>query len=124
MFVQHGADVNAKDMLKMSALHWAVEHSHRDAVELLLRFGADVHAQSKFCKNALDIALDNSSPELAEILQVHASSPALSGSLRAPRSGKDGHCFVNLRNFESLIRDSFKNTDSSSNETIEIFMSH
>ncbi|KTF83995.1 hypothetical protein cypCar_00047532, partial [Cyprinus carpio] len=66
---EHGADVNAKDMLKMSALHWAVEHSHRDVVELLLRFGADVHAQSKFCKNALDIALDNSSHELAEILQ-------------------------------------------------------
>lgn len=87
MFLQHGADVNAKDMLKMSALHWAVEHSHRDVVELLLRFGADVHAQSKFCKNALDIALDNSSHELAEILQVHASSQALwrpYASLRAP----------------------------------------
>lgn len=68
--LQHGADVNAKDMLQMSALHWAVEHAHRDAVELLLRFGADVHAQSKFCKNALDIALDNGSHELAQILQV------------------------------------------------------
>lgn len=62
--------MNAKDMLQMSALHWAVEHGHRDVVELLLRFGADVHAQSKFCKNALDIALDNGCHELAEILQV------------------------------------------------------
>uniref|UniRef100_A0A671SEK1 GA binding protein transcription factor subunit beta 1 n=1 Tax=Sinocyclocheilus anshuiensis TaxID=1608454 RepID=A0A671SEK1_9TELE len=70
VLLRHGANVNAKDMLKMSALHWAVEHSHRDVLELLLRFGADVHAQSKFCKNALDIALDNSSHELAEILQV------------------------------------------------------
>lgn len=67
---QHGADVNAKDMLKMTALHWATEHSHRDAVELLIKYGADVHAQSKFCKNALDIALDNGNEDLAEILQV------------------------------------------------------
>lgn len=54
----------------MTALHWATEHSHREAVELLIKYGADVHAQSKFCKNALDIALDNGNEELAEILQV------------------------------------------------------
>lgn len=75
--LQHGADVNAKDMLQMSALHWAVEHSHRDVAEILLRFGADVHAQSKFCKNALDIALDKGCLDLTEILQVSSADNCL-----------------------------------------------
>lgn len=69
---KHGADVNAKDMLKMTALHWAAEHSHRDVIELLIKYGADVHAQSKFSKSALDIAIDNGNEELAEILQVES----------------------------------------------------
>ncbi|KFW06901.1 GA-binding protein subunit beta-2, partial [Eurypyga helias] len=51
-FLQNGADVNAKDMLKMTALHWAAEHNHRDVVKLLIKYGADVHAFSKFDKSA------------------------------------------------------------------------
>lgn len=57
-------------MLKMTALHWAVEHDHREVVEILLKYGADVHALSKFDKNAFDIALDKHNPELVAILQV------------------------------------------------------
>lgn len=69
-FFQNGADVNAKDMLKMTALHWATEHNHRDVVELLIRYGADVHAFSKFDKSAFDIALDKNNPETLVMLQV------------------------------------------------------
>lgn len=54
----------------MTALHWAVEHDHREVVEILLKYGADVHALSKFDKNAFDIALDKHNPELVAILQV------------------------------------------------------
>ncbi|XP_071583460.1 GA-binding protein subunit beta-2 isoform X5 [Heliangelus exortis] len=64
-----GADVNAKDMLKMTALHWATERNHRDVVELLLKHGADVHASSKFDKSAFDIALDKNNPETLMMLQ-------------------------------------------------------
>lgn len=67
---QNGADVNAKDMLKMTALHWATEHDHRDVVELLIKYGADVHAFSKFDKSAFDIALDKNNPETLVMLQV------------------------------------------------------
>lgn len=70
IFLQHGADVNAKDMLKMTALHWATEHNHQEVVELLIKYGADVHTQSKFCKTAFDISIDNGNEDLAEILQV------------------------------------------------------
>ncbi|XP_052586748.1 GA-binding protein subunit beta-2 isoform X2 [Peromyscus californicus insignis] len=69
LLVRSGADVNAKDMLKMTALHWATEHHHRDVVELLIKYGADVHAFSKFDKSAFDIALEKNNPEILVILQ-------------------------------------------------------
>ncbi|XP_008046563.1 GA-binding protein subunit beta-2, partial [Carlito syrichta] len=65
----NGADVNAKDMLKMTALHWATEHHHREVVELLIKYGADVHAFSKFDKSAFDIALEKNNAEILVILQ-------------------------------------------------------
>lgn len=57
-------------MLKMTALHWATEHRHRDVVELLVKYGADVHALSKFDKSAFDIALEKSNAEILVVLQV------------------------------------------------------
>lgn len=57
-------------MLKMTALHWATEHHHRDVVELLIKYGADVHAFSKFDKSAFDIALEKKNAEILLILQV------------------------------------------------------
>uniref|UniRef100_A0A8C3SP33 Uncharacterized protein n=1 Tax=Chelydra serpentina TaxID=8475 RepID=A0A8C3SP33_CHESE len=56
-------------MLKMTALHWATEHNHRDVVELLIKYGADVHAFSKFDKSAFDIALDKNNAETLVMLQ-------------------------------------------------------
>lgn len=67
---QNGADVNAKDMLKMTALHWATERLHQDVVRLLLHYGADVHASSKFDKSAFDIALEKNDADILVILQV------------------------------------------------------
>ncbi|XP_074979097.1 GA-binding protein subunit beta-2 isoform X5 [Caretta caretta] len=69
LLIRNGADVNAKDMLKMTALHWATEHNHRDVVELLIKYGADVHAFSKFDKSAFDIALDKNNAETLVMLQ-------------------------------------------------------
>ncbi|XP_010132305.1 PREDICTED: GA-binding protein subunit beta-2-like, partial [Buceros rhinoceros silvestris] len=67
--IRNGADVNAKDMLKMMVLHWATEHNHQDVVELLLKYGANVHAFSKFSKSPFDIALDKNNPEMLVMLQ-------------------------------------------------------
>lgn len=66
---QSGADVNAKDMLQMTALHWATEHHHRDVVELLIKYGADVYAFSKFDKSAFDIAMEKNNTEILVMLQ-------------------------------------------------------
>jgi len=68
MLLDHNADVNAKDMLRMTALHWAVERCHIDTVSLLLAAGADVLAVNKFDKTSLDIACENSYEDI--ILQL------------------------------------------------------
>ena len=70
MCLQHGAEVDARDMLKMTALHWAAQRGHREVAELLLRYGADVHCLSKFDKTPFDIAMDTSNTELMILLQV------------------------------------------------------
>lgn len=67
---QSGADINAKDMLKMTALHWAAQHGHHSVVETLIKHGADVHALSKFDKTPFDIAVDIQNTELMLLLQV------------------------------------------------------
>lgn len=61
--------------MKMTALHWATEHHHRDVVELLIKYGADVHAFSKFDKSAFDIALEKNNTEILVILQVCSLHP-------------------------------------------------
>lgn len=67
---QSGADINAKDMLKMTALHWAAQHGHHSVAETLIKHGADVHALSKFDKTPFDIAADTQNTELMLLLQV------------------------------------------------------
>lgn len=70
MSLQSGADINAKDMLKMTALHWAAQHGHHGVAETLIKHGADVHALSKFDKTPFDIAVDIQNTELMLLLQV------------------------------------------------------
>ncbi|KAM7373740.1 hypothetical protein PAMP_008569 [Pampus punctatissimus] len=69
LLVRSGADINAKDMLKMTALHWAAQHGHNGAAETLIKHGADVHALSKFDKTPFDIAVDIQNTELMLLLQ-------------------------------------------------------
>ena len=68
--LQSGAEINAKDMLKMTALHWAAQHAHQGVVQTLLKHGADVHALSKFDKTPFDIAVDIQHTDLMLLLQV------------------------------------------------------
>ncbi|KAG8560246.1 hypothetical protein GDO81_014854 [Engystomops pustulosus] len=69
LLIKNGANINAKDMLEMTALHWATEHNHQDVVDLLIKNGADVNIQSKFGKTPFDIALDRNYPDLLMTLQ-------------------------------------------------------
>ena len=50
------ADIEARDMLKMTALHWAAERGHCPVIQVLLRYGADNQAVNKFQLTAQEIA--------------------------------------------------------------------
>ncbi len=69
-FLQNGAERDARDLLLMTPLHWAVERGCVGAMEILLKYGACPDLTSKFGKSPLDIASDNGRPDLYEILLV------------------------------------------------------
>ncbi|XP_039102198.1 GA-binding protein subunit beta-2 isoform X2 [Hyaena hyaena] len=119
----NGADVNAKDMLKMTALHWATEHHHRDVVELLIKYGADVHAFSKFDKSAFDIALEKKNAEILVILQEAMQNQVNANPERAP-SGTVATPFIftpaEVVSLASLVSSaSTKTTTANAEEIIE-----
>ncbi len=57
--VSIGANVNARDYLKRTALHWAAKHHHLSVVEYLLQNGADINAIDYNGDTALSLAFDN-----------------------------------------------------------------
>ncbi|XP_043432165.1 GA-binding protein subunit beta-2 isoform X4 [Prionailurus bengalensis] len=117
----NGADVNAKDMLKMTALHWATEHHHRDVVELLIKYGADVHAFSKFDKSAFDIALEKKNAEILVILQEAMQNQVNAHPERAnPMTVATPFIFTSgeVVNLASLVSSTNTKTTSANSEEI------
>ncbi|XP_027987510.2 GA-binding protein subunit beta-2 isoform X4 [Eptesicus fuscus] len=117
----NGADVNAKDMLKMTALHWATEYHHRDVVELLIKYGADVHAFSKFDKSAFDIALEKNNAEILVILQEAMQNQVNANPERAnPVTVATPFIFTSgeVVNLASLVSSTNTKTTSANSEEI------
>eukprot|EP00064_Thunnus_orientalis_P018037 superscaffoldBa00004024_g18126 len=54
--VQNGTNIHAKDMLKMTVLHWTAQRGHRVVAEFPLSNGADVHCLNKFDKTPFYIS--------------------------------------------------------------------
>jgi len=62
-----GADVNAKDIVGKTPLHWAAGNEGRQVAELLIANGADVNAQSEM-GTPLHFAAAFGHKEIAELL--------------------------------------------------------
>ena len=63
-----GRDINAKDWLGYTPLHWAVYFGYPDLIELLVSKGADPDIQSDTGRYALEIARAMAYPELEALL--------------------------------------------------------
>ena len=61
-----GTDINEKDWLGYTPLHWAVYFGYHDLVELLISKGADPTIQSDTGRSALEIARSMALPEAFE----------------------------------------------------------
>jgi ankyrin repeat protein len=62
-----GADVNTKNVLGYTPLHFAAEQGHNEIVELLIANGADVNARNQWGRTPLHQAA-NGHNEIAELL--------------------------------------------------------
>ena len=65
--IDDGADLNAKDNVNMTPLHWAVNNSQKETVELLIANGADVSAKTDNDTTPLHSAAHWGHKEIAEL---------------------------------------------------------
>ena len=66
-----GTDVNAKDVIKRTPLHYAAFYGHKVVAELLIAEGADVNAKTKSGFTPLDATSVFNKTETADLLRKH-----------------------------------------------------
>ena len=71
LLLEHGADIDAKNIKGKTALHHAAGHGLTPIVRALLPYKPDLSARYKG-KTALERALDQNHVEIAELLEHHA----------------------------------------------------
>jgi len=68
LLIDHGADVNVKDIHHKTALHYAISGLHYDTTVLFLQNGADIHAKSIYGDDALQTACLKMASQIFEYL--------------------------------------------------------
>ena len=67
--IEHGANVNAKAVNDLTALHTAAARGNIEAAKLLLDHGADINAASTDGKTPLSYAEERNHPEMVHFLK-------------------------------------------------------
>ena len=70
--MEAGADVNARNKYKETALHFAAERGFKDTVQILLLAGADPLLCNDSGKTALQLAIDGAHDGIVKILKKEA----------------------------------------------------
>jgi hypothetical protein len=68
LLIQHGADVNDRDLIGDTPLHLASDNARLQVGRFLLNHGADIHARNKFNNTALIYAIMRNNIEFARML--------------------------------------------------------
>jgi len=71
LLLDHGADVNASDIMGRTPLHEAAFAGRPDAVQLLLRKGANVNAETRSGETPLDYAMDKGNKQVVDLIRHH-----------------------------------------------------
>jgi len=71
--LKHGADVNAKNSMGETPLHWAAANANPDTAKLLLEHGADVNAKDNMGWTPFHRAAANANPDNAKLLLEHGA---------------------------------------------------
>ena len=66
--IQHGANLDVQDQMKMTPLHWALDREKIDTAKILVLYGANVDLQEVNKKSALHIAIEKGMTSLAEFM--------------------------------------------------------
>lgn len=104
MLIHHGADLNVKDDLGNTALHFASSYGRSGICELFLAQGSvDVNAKNKDGETALFLAAYNGRYEICEILLqqdcIDVNAGDVCGRTALIVASSEGHCDV----FELLV---------------------
>ena len=70
--LESGIDVNTRTKDGYTALHWAANNGHRQAVALLLTYNAQVDAETPNGQKAWQLAEDNGHDKIVKVLKAHA----------------------------------------------------
>jgi ankyrin repeat protein len=73
MLVEHGANVNDRGRVDLTALHEACRFGQVEMVEYLISLGADVNTEAEGGWRPLDIASHRIKHEIVEILKRHGA---------------------------------------------------
>ncbi|EEY18879.1 conserved hypothetical protein [Verticillium alfalfae VaMs.102] len=89
MLLDHGADINARDIEGRTPLLAAVEAYKGDAIIFLLEAGVDVNAHDEQGRTALSMAVEFDCENAVDLFLRHGADPNLAGSdlLRSTHSG-------------------------------------